>query len=64
MKVHAFPLDRDGKVAGPARTLVDFAPENGCDGMTVDTAGNVFISGSTGADTWPDVAAKSVHVPG
>lgn len=44
MKVHAFPLDRDGKVAGPARTLVDFAPENGCDGMTVDTAGNVYLA--------------------
>lgn len=44
MKVHAFPLDRDGKVSGPARTLVDFAPENGCDGMTVDTAGNVYLA--------------------
>lgn len=44
MKVHAFPLDKDGKVAGPDRTLVDFGKENGCDGMTVDTEGNVYLA--------------------
>jgi len=44
MKVHAFPLDADGRVAGPARTLVDFSPENGCDGMTVDVDGNVYLA--------------------
>lgn len=44
MKVHAFPLDADGRVAGPARTLVDFGTENGCDGMTVDQEGNVYLA--------------------
>lgn len=44
MKVHAFPLDADGRVAGPARTLVDFGTENGCDGMTVDSTGNVYLA--------------------
>lgn len=44
MKVHAFPLDVDGLVSGPARTLVDFSPENGCDGMTVDAEGNVYLA--------------------
>ena len=44
MKVHAFPLDADGRVAGPARTLVDFGTENGCDGMTVDREGNVYLA--------------------
>lgn len=44
MKVYAFPLDGQGLVAGPRRTLVDFGTENGCDGMTVDSAGNVYLS--------------------
>ena len=44
MKVHAFPLDADGLVSGPPRTLVDFGTENGCDGMTVDTLGNVYLA--------------------
>jgi len=44
MKVLAFALDGAGKVSGAPRTLVNFAPENGCDGMTVDTAGNVYLA--------------------
>lgn len=44
MKVYAFPLDATGKVSGPRRTLVDFKQENGCDGMTVDRAGNVYLA--------------------
>jgi len=44
MKIYAFPLDADGLVNGPRRTLVDFGTENGCDGMTVDSQGNVYAS--------------------
>ena len=35
----------DGRVAkGPPRTLVDFGNENGCDGITVDAAGNLYVT--------------------
>ncbi len=44
MKIYAFPLDASGLVNGPRRTLVDFGAENGCDGMTVDSVGNVYAS--------------------
>jgi gluconolactonase len=44
MKIYAFPLDADGLVNGQRRTLVDFGSENGCDGMTVDSVGNVYAS--------------------
>ena len=44
MKVYAFPLDNRGLVNGPRRTLVDFGRENGCDGMTVDTKGNLYLA--------------------
>jgi gluconolactonase len=44
MRLYAFPLDADGRIAGPRRTLVDFGKENGCDGITVDSAGNVYAS--------------------
>ncbi len=44
MKVHAFPLDAQGKVSGPPKTLVDFGQENGCDGMTVDTESHVYLA--------------------
>ncbi len=44
MKVYAFPLDDQGVVNGPRRTLVDFGTENGCDGMTVDQRGNLYLS--------------------
>lgn len=44
MKVYAFPLDADGLVSGPRRTLVDFGTENGCDGMTVDSSGNIYLA--------------------
>jgi gluconolactonase len=44
MKVYAFPLDEAGRVSGPRKTLVDFGRENGCDGMTVDTQGNIYLS--------------------
>jgi gluconolactonase len=44
MKVYAFPLDKQGRVNGPRRTLVDFGKENGCDGMRVDTRGNLYLA--------------------
>jgi gluconolactonase len=44
MKVYAFPLNADGLVSAPPRTLVDFGKENGCDGMTVDAQGNVYLA--------------------
>ena len=44
MKVYAFPLDEDGLVNGERKTLVDFGKENGCDGMRVDTQGNLYLA--------------------
>jgi len=44
MRVYAFPLNAEGLVNGPRRTLVDFGTENGCDGMTVDARGNVYLA--------------------
>ncbi len=44
MKVYAFPLDEHGKVCGPRRTLIDFGTQNGCDGMTVDSSGNIYVA--------------------
>ena len=44
MKIHAFPLDAEGRVNGPRRTLYDFGKENGSDGMRVDTLGNLYVA--------------------
>jgi sugar lactone lactonase YvrE len=44
MKIYAFPLDADGKVAGARKTLVDFGDQPGCDGMCVDAAGHIYIT--------------------
>ncbi|HVU87429.1 MAG TPA: SMP-30/gluconolactonase/LRE family protein [Pirellulales bacterium] len=44
MKVYAFPLDANGAVAGPRRTIIDFGAEDGCDGMTVDARGNLYLT--------------------
>jgi gluconolactonase len=44
MKVYAFPLGDDGLVNGPRKTLYDFGTEAGCDGMTVDAKGNVYLA--------------------
>ena len=51
MKVYAFPLD-DGKVSGDRRTIKDFGSESGCDGMTLDSKGNLYL------------AARSLKRPG
>jgi gluconolactonase len=52
MKIYAFPLNSAGLIAGKRRTLVDFGSEAGCDGMTVDAAGNIYLT------------ARSVKRPG
>ena len=44
MKIYAFPLGADGLVSGPRQTLLDFGSEPGCDGMTVDSAGNIYLT--------------------
>jgi gluconolactonase len=44
MKIYAFPLDGDGLVKGERRTLVDFGKESGCDGMRIDTQGNLYMA--------------------
>ncbi|MDP6446098.1 MAG: SMP-30/gluconolactonase/LRE family protein [Pirellulaceae bacterium] len=43
MKIYAFPLSK-GLVAGERKTLYDFGSEKGCDGMTVDRQGNVYLT--------------------
>ncbi len=44
MKIYSFPLGEDGLINGPRKTLVDFGKEAGCDGMTVDVNGNVYLA--------------------
>jgi gluconolactonase len=44
MKVYAFPLDAGGAVSGARRTVIDFGGEDGCDGMTVDARGNLYLT--------------------
>src|SRR5262249_43018438 len=44
MTVLAFPLGDDGLVSGKPKTIVDFGTEAGCDGMCVDSKGNVYLT--------------------
>ncbi|MFQ5733631.1 MAG: SMP-30/gluconolactonase/LRE family protein, partial [Planctomycetaceae bacterium] len=37
-------LDKKGMVTGKRRTLVDFGHRAGCDGMTVDSNGNLYLT--------------------
>ena len=43
MRIHAFALGSDGEV-GERRTIVDFGARKGCDGMTVDQSGHVYLT--------------------
>jgi gluconolactonase len=43
MKIYAFPVDPQGTL-GQRQTLVDFGPLKGCDGMTVDQLGNIYLT--------------------
>jgi gluconolactonase len=44
MKIYAFPLGADGKVNGDRQTIHDFGDQAGCDGMTVDEKGHVYLT--------------------
>ena len=44
MAIYAYPLDDKGNVAGERRTLVDFGSKKGCDGMTIDSQGNLYLT--------------------
>jgi gluconolactonase len=44
MKIYAFPLGPDGKVAGTRRTIHDFGDQAGCDGMCVDQEGHIYLT--------------------
>jgi sugar lactone lactonase YvrE len=47
MTILAFPLDHKGLVNGPSKTLVNYGKEAGCDGMTVDSKGNIYLTART-----------------
>ncbi len=44
MKIYAYPLGPDGRVSGDRKTLVDFGTNAGCDGMTVDSRGRIYLT--------------------
>jgi len=44
MKVYSFSLGDDGLINGPRKTIVDFGDQAGCDGMTVDVEGNIYLT--------------------
>jgi len=52
MKIYGFPLGADGLVSGERWTIYDFGKESGCDGMTLDSKGNLYL------------AARSLKRPG
>ena len=52
MKIYAFPLGANGLIDGPRKTIYDFGTQAGCDGMTVDQKGNIYL------------AARSLKRPG
>ena len=61
MKVYAFPLDKDGLVSGPRRTLVDIGKEAGCDGITADSKGTVYLTCRRLAQPGPKVTTPSAR---
>jgi gluconolactonase len=44
MAIDAFPLGEDGLIHGEKRTIVDFGDQAGCDGMTVDANGHLYLT--------------------
>jgi gluconolactonase len=44
MKIYRIPLGEDGLPSGRPQTVVDFGSEDGCDGMTVDVQGHVYMA--------------------
>jgi len=49
MKIYAFPLNKDGLVAGKRKTFYDFGDAKGCDGMCVDEQGNLYLTARDGS---------------
>lgn len=43
-QIVAFPLGTDGLVAGPKKVLVEYGEAAGCDGMTIDDQGNIYLT--------------------
>lgn len=43
MRIYAFDLDNEGTVRN-RRTIVEFGEKKGCDGMCVDTKGNIYLT--------------------
>jgi len=43
-QIVAFPLGKDGKVSGPRKVLVDYGDKVGCDGITVDEKGHIYLT--------------------
>lgn len=44
MTIYAFALAADGAAIGPPRTVVDFGDKKGCDGMTIDSLGRLYLT--------------------
>lgn len=44
MTIYSFPLGKDGLVKGKRKTLVDFGNTPGCDGMTIDEQGHIYLT--------------------
>jgi gluconolactonase len=44
MKLYTFALDNDGLVKGERKTIYDWKDEDGCDGMTLDVKGNLYMA--------------------
>jgi gluconolactonase len=44
MTIYAFTLAADGTAIGPPRTVVDFGDKKGCDGMTIDSLGRLYLT--------------------
>jgi gluconolactonase len=43
-QIVAWDLDKDGLVSGKKRVLIDYKDAAGCDGMTVDAAGRIYLT--------------------
>ena len=44
MKIYSFPLLPNGHIGKERRTIVDFGDKKGCDGMTVDVDGRIYLT--------------------
>lgn len=43
-QIVAFDLDKEGLVTGKKRVLIDYGTAAGCDGMTVDSEGRIYLT--------------------